>query len=83
MYGTYPVCAPARSSIITGMYPNSIGTHNMRAFQYDNYFKQGKISKESKKEQVLEIPYYSSNLAESIETFPEILSLLNGYYTFI
>lgn len=25
-----PVCAPARSAIITGMYPISIGTHNMR-----------------------------------------------------
>lgn len=24
------VCAPARSSLITGMYPTSIGTHNMR-----------------------------------------------------
>ena len=24
------VCAPSRSSIITGMYPNSIGTHHMR-----------------------------------------------------
>ena len=81
MYATYPVCAPARSSIITGMYPNSIGTHNMRAFQYDNYFKQGKISKRSEKEQVLEIPYYSSNLAESIKTFPEILRE-NGYFTY-
>ena len=39
MYATYPVCAPAEFKI-TGMYPNSIGTHNMRAFQYDNYFKQ-------------------------------------------
>ena len=29
---------PARSSIITGMYPNSIGTHNMRAMHFDNYF---------------------------------------------
>jgi N-sulfoglucosamine sulfohydrolase len=25
-----PVCAPARSGIITGMYPTSIGTHQMR-----------------------------------------------------
>ena len=34
MYATYPVCAPARSSIITGMYPNSIGTHNMSCLLY-------------------------------------------------
>ncbi|MGQ9463320.1 MAG: sulfatase-like hydrolase/transferase [Candidatus Fervidibacter sp.] len=25
-----PVCAPSRSGLITGMYPTSIGTHNMR-----------------------------------------------------
>lgn len=25
-----PVCAPSRSGVITGMYPTSIGTHNMR-----------------------------------------------------
>ena len=34
MYATYPVCAPARSSIITGMYPQSIGTHNMSCLLY-------------------------------------------------
>ena len=32
MNSPYPVCAPARSGIITGMYPNSIGTGNMRAY---------------------------------------------------
>jgi uncharacterized sulfatase len=26
-----PVCAPCRSSIITGMYPTTLGTHNMRS----------------------------------------------------
>src|SRR5262249_37162452 len=26
-----PVCAPSRSSIITGMYPTTIGTHHMRS----------------------------------------------------
>ncbi|MFC4870712.1 sulfatase-like hydrolase/transferase [Negadavirga shengliensis] len=30
-YATAPVCAPARSSLITGMYPNSLGTENMRS----------------------------------------------------
>ena len=32
MHATTPVCAPARSAIITGMYPTSLGTHNMRAY---------------------------------------------------
>ncbi len=30
-HSVYPVCAPCRSSIITGMYPASIGSHHMRS----------------------------------------------------
>ena len=30
-YATAPVCAPARNSIITGMYPTSLGTQHMRS----------------------------------------------------
>jgi len=30
-FSTYPVCAPSRSSIITAMWPASIGTHHMRS----------------------------------------------------
>ena len=29
-FSTAGVCAPARSAVITGMYPISIGTHHMR-----------------------------------------------------
>ena len=29
-FSTAGVCAPARSAVITGMYPTSIGTHHMR-----------------------------------------------------
>jgi uncharacterized sulfatase len=29
VFATQPVCHPARSGIITGMYPNTIGTHHM------------------------------------------------------
>ncbi len=30
-FSAYPVCAPSRSSIITGMYPATIGSHHMRS----------------------------------------------------
>ncbi len=72
MNSPYPVCAPARSGIITGMYPNSIGTGNMRAYA-------GSRSLRPEKESSLEIPYYSSKLAESIKPFTQILRE-NGYY---
>ena len=72
MNSSYPVCAPARSAIITGMYPNSIGTGNMRALQGDK-------KQRSAKEASLGVPYYSSKLAENIKPFTQILRE-NGYY---
>ena len=30
-YANVPVCAPARNTILTGMYASSLGTHNMRS----------------------------------------------------
>jgi N-sulfoglucosamine sulfohydrolase len=30
-FGTAPVCAPSRSTLITGMYPSSLGTEHMRS----------------------------------------------------
>ncbi len=36
-YSTAGVCAPARSAIITGMYPISIGTHHMRTSHTNEY----------------------------------------------
>lgn len=33
MFSTNGVCAPSRSAIITGMYPNSIGSNHMRTVQ--------------------------------------------------
>jgi arylsulfatase A-like enzyme len=72
MNSTYPVCAPARSAIITGMYPNSIGTGNMRAYS-------GNRNVRPETESSLEVPYYSSKLAEAIKPFTQILRE-NGYY---
>ena len=72
MNSPYPVCAPARSGIITGMYPNSIGTGNMRALS-------GNKNIRSEKEASLDVPYYSSKLAENIKPFTQILRD-NGYY---
>ena len=73
MNSPYPVCAPARSAIITGMYPNSIGTGNQRAYNYNRTVR-------TDNESILGFPYYSSKLAEQIKPFTQILKE-NGYYT--
>ena len=72
MPSPYPVCAPSRSAIITGMYPSSIGTGNHRA-----YHQKRKVRPDSESE--LEFPYYSSRLAEAIKPFTQILRE-NGYF---
>ena len=82
MYATYPVCAPARSSIISGMYPQSIGTHNMRAMHYDNFLANDRdLGERTEWDSSLPIPRYSSKIAESIKPFPMILRQ-NGYFTY-
>ena len=68
-YSPVPVCAPARSSIITGMYPTSIGTHNMRAFAE---YPQPKPSKD--------VINYSPVPKSSVKMFTEYLRK-NNYYT--
>ena len=40
-FSTAPVCSPARSGVITGMYPTSIGTHHHRTGSGDNYDSLG------------------------------------------
>jgi len=58
------VCAPSRSCLITGMYPTSIGTDNMRTL---NKFPQ------------INIPAYSVVLPPEVKMFSEIMRA-NGYY---
>lgn len=68
-FAPVPVCAPARSAIITGMFPTSLGTHNMRT--YNAY------SKENQPE--IGIPSYSPIIPEGVKMFTEYLRK-EGYY---
>ena len=64
-YTVVPVCAPTRSSIITGVYPTSIGAHNMRITAPNAYPN---------------IPGYEVVPPAEIRCFPDILRE-NGIYT--
>jgi len=44
VYSTSGVCAPSRSTLATGMYPISIGTHHMRVTGSKDYFPEGLTS---------------------------------------
>lgn len=68
---TSPVCAPSRSSLITGMYPTTLGTQHMRAY------------KKSSANNIINthnsLPYYSPKPSKPIRFFTEDLRA-NGYY---
>lgn len=64
VFTTAGVCAPSRSSIITGMYPMSIGTQHMRTLG------GGKFSA---------VPGYSAVVPAYVKCFPEYLRM-NGYF---
>ena len=68
-YSPVPVCAPARSAIITGMYPTSLGTHNMRTY---NAYKP-------ENETEISIPSYSPVVPEGVKMFTLALRE-KGYY---
>ena len=67
VYTTAGVCAPSRSSIITGMNQISIGTMHMRTQGNPKLFPQG-------------ISAYSALLPTEVKAFPEYLRRA-GYYT--
>jgi N-sulfoglucosamine sulfohydrolase len=67
-FSTAGVCAPARSAVITGMYPISIGTHHMRT-THDN-------------PAVPELPTpYSALLPPHVKCFTEYLRAAGWYCT--
>ena len=69
-YSPVPVCAPARSAIISGLYPTSLGTHNMRTYNAYNRENQPAMG----------IPSYSPIFQSGIKMFPRYLRE-KGYYT--
>ena len=69
MHATTPVCAPARSAIITGMYPTTLGTHNMRTYNEGRSTNQPSLG----------IPSYSPKFPDYILPFTKYLRN-EGYY---
>ena len=77
------VCAPTRSSIITGMYPTSIGTMHMRTGndvmswgnrKYKNEEELGRNDLEN-----IPIRQYSAVIPDNVKCYTEYLRA-NGYY---
>ena len=62
-YSPVPVCAPARSALISGLYPTTLGTHNMRT--YNAYKKENEPS--------IGIPSYSPPAPQGVRMFPQYL----------
>lgn len=62
-YSHAPVCAPTRSGIITGMYPTSLGSHNMRSRMVPPPFVR------AFPEYLRELGYYTTNNSKTDYNF--------------
>lgn len=82
-YSTTGVCAPSRSSIITGMYPVSIGSHNMRTGRHVGYvdpeYEKYETYIKVKDLRGQNVPQYSVVTPPYVKCFTEYLRA-EGYY---
>lgn len=80
-FATVGVCAPSRSSIITGMYPVSLGTHNMRTGKDITGISKGNYNKETGivDPKGNSVPQYSAVIPSQVKCFTEYLRKA-GYY---
>ncbi|MEM7654591.1 MAG: sulfatase [Bacteroidota bacterium] len=72
-FAPYGVCSPARTALITGMYPNSIGAQHMRTQR-----RTSAIADITDPE-LLAIPTYEAVPPEGVVCFPELLRRA-GYF---
>ena len=83
-FATAGVCAPSRSSIITGMYPVSIGTHNMRTGPHYAYREPEAESYKSynslRDNRGRNVPEYAAVPPPYVKVFTEYLRAA-GYFT--
>lgn len=81
-YSVVGVCAPSRSSIITGMYPTSLGTMHMRTGKDIQSWGTRKYQKETGIVDVAGEPIieYAAVIPDYVKAFPEYLRKA-GYFT--
>lgn len=81
-YSVVAVCAPSRSSIITGMYPTSIGTMHMRTGKDIQSWGNREYNKETNLVDLEGNPVieYAAVIPDYVKGFPEYLRKV-GYFT--
>ncbi len=81
VYAVVGVCAPSRSSIITGMYPTSIGTMHMRTALDIQSWGKRKYKKVGMGKDINgnPVPQYSAVIPEQVKCFSEYMRI-SGYY---
>jgi len=81
-FSTAGVCAPSRSSIITGMYPVSIGTHNMRTGPHYAYREAETYTSYRSLKDIRgrNVPEYAAVPPPYVKVFTEYLRAA-GYFT--